>query len=290
MGLFDLFRSRTPDADVLELARRLGLDAETVRSTPIEYREFSLPKRSGGRRRILAPAPELKSLQRRIDRRLLALLVAHPAAHGFERMRSIVTNAAAHSDKAVVVRMDIRDFFASTRADRVERLFRALGWSRKASDLLTRICTCEGRLPAGAPTSPRLSNLVNVRLDTRLAALAARLDATYTRYADDMTFSFGVDERRTIHALVRIAHLILVDEGYELHMKRKLHIRRRHQQQLVTGLVVNRTTALPRRTRRWLRAVEHYRSTGRQPSLTDAQLAGWRAFARMVARGPTDDR
>ncbi len=73
------------------------------------------------------------------------------------------------------------------------------------------------------------------------------------------------------------------DEGYRLHMKKKLHIRRRHQQQRVTGLVLNDRVNLPRQTRRWLLSVEHHVATGRQLSLTQAQLEGWRAYRSMIA-------
>jgi len=48
--------------------------------------------------------------------------------------------------------------------------------------------------------------------------------------------------------------------------------------------VVNARVNLPRKTRRWLRAVEHRLATGRAATLTPAQLAGWRAFREMIAR------
>jgi RNA-directed DNA polymerase len=145
-----------------------------------------------------------------------------------------------------------------------------------------RLCTNRGYLPQGAPTSPRLSNLVNYGLDARLAGLAARHGAAYTRYADDMTFSFPLDDRTAIRAVIRGTKAILKEHGYALHMKHKLHIRRRHQQQVVTGLVVNDAVRLPRRTRRWLRAVEHRAANGGQATLGPAQLAGWRSLQDMI--------
>jgi len=271
---------------VEELARRLGLSPEELQAVQPAYREFTIPKRAGGSRRIAAPAPDLKQLQRRILQRLLSRLKAHRSATGFERGQSIVTNALVHARKPVVVRMDIKDFFGSTSTKRVEAYFRAVGWSGEAARLLTRLSTHEGSLPQGAPTSPRLSNLVNVRLDARLSALARKLGAAYTRYADDITFSFPAEDRSAIGAAIVTTKRVLADEGYALHQKRKLHIRRRHQQQLVTGLVVNDRPRLPRSTRRWLRAIEHHVATGRDATLTAAQLAGWRALQSMVARKP----
>ena len=270
--------------DVVELTRRLGMSVEELNAVRPSYHLFTLPKRSGGMRQITAPDPELKTLQRRILRRLLARLKVHPAVTGFEKGHSIVTHAAFHADQAVVLRLDIRDFFASTPARRVRDYFRRIGWTDDAARLLTRLTTHEGGLPQGAPTSPRLSNLVNYRMDARLEGLAHRLDARYSRYADDLTFSFSVDDANRIRRLIASVTVILHESGYRVR-RQKLRIRRRHQQQRVTGLVVNGgRPRLPRGTRRWLRAVEHHLATGRQATLTPAQLEGWRNFRAMIER------
>jgi hypothetical protein len=107
-------------------------------------------------------------------------------------------------------------------------------------------------------------------------------DIFYTRYADDLTFSFARDDHGAVEAVIWLTKRILSDFGYRLHHKRKLTIRRRHQRQAITGLVVNDSVALARSTRRWLRAVRHHLATGREASLTPAQLAGWEALEHMV--------
>ena len=135
---------------VAELARRLGVELRELRRIEPRYREFTIPKRSGGRRRILAPEPNLKALQRRILRRLLTRLRVHPSATGFEPGRSIVTNAMAHCGQAVVLRMDVKDFFPSTGVKRLKRYLRRIGWNRPATTLLLRLCTRDGGLPQGA--------------------------------------------------------------------------------------------------------------------------------------------
>jgi retron-type reverse transcriptase len=299
MGLLDwLFPGR--GHAVAELARRLDLDKTQLRRIEPHYREFTIPKRSGGKRRILAPERELKALQRATLRRLLARLRVHDAAMGFERGRSIVTNALAHRGQAVVLRFDIRDFFPSTSAKRVGKYFRRIGWNRPATKLLLRWCTHDGGLPQGAPTSPRLSNLVNYRLDARLAGMAATLSAVYTRYADDITISFAEDDREAVHYIQRFVRRVVEAEGYRLHHRKKLSIRRRHQQQIVTGLVVNDRVHLPRSVRRWLRAVEHRAASQRpvwttssepsdyrprkKPTLSAGQLEGWQALQAMISR------
>ena len=297
MGLLSwLLRGAGYDVD--ELARRLVVAPGRLRAVQPHYEHFTIPKRSGGRRRILSPDPELKNLQRRILRRLLARLRVHPAAMGFQRGRSIVDNAHVHRGRAVVLRSDIKDFFTSTNANRLQTYFRRIGWNRPAAKLLIRLCTYDGGLPQGAPTSPRLSNLVNYRLDARLAGMAAKLDAVYTRYADDVTVSFAEDDARKIHVMQSFLRRVVLEEGYRLHRRKKVGIRRRHQCQMVTGLVVNDQVNLPRKVRRWLRAVEHRFATQRhfsshpdqpldyrprkKPTLTAAQLEGWRAYQSMV--------
>jgi len=275
-----------------ELARRLGMSATELRGVAVAYHAFEIPKRSGGRRRILAPSAPLKALQRRVLHRLLRRLRAHPSATGFERRHSIATNALPHTGQAVVVRLDLKEFFQSTSAARVEAYFRTIGWDAQAARLLTELCTYEGSLPQGAPTSPRLSNLVNHRLDARLAALAEARGMAYSRYADDITFSGGDDAGTgavsrprvagRINELIYATKRIAKEEGYTLHIAKKLRIARRHDRQMVTGLVVNVKPNLPREVRRRLRAIEHRLRTGRQATLTPQQLAGWRSLQKMI--------
>ncbi len=268
MGLLSFFKkgkgkdNGRPRLGLPELAERLGVSESELAAVTPRYSQFTIAKRNGNRRTILAPEREFKQVQRRILRRVLALLVSHPAATGFEQGKSIVTNAIPHIGKPVVVRMDIRDFFTSTLAKRVVKFFRRIGWDKAAATRLTELCTHDDGLPQGAPTSPRLANLLNYRLDARLDRLAAKFGATYTRYADDLTFSFDTEENAKVRSLIRTVTRIVADEGYRLHKRRKLSVRRRHQQQRVTGLIVNDQLNLPRETRRRLRAIEHHIATG----------------------------
>ncbi len=270
-------------ADVTELARRLGVSEQELSACEPRYRTFTIPKRSGGQRTICAPEDGLKVMQRRVLRRVLGRLRCHPCATGFERGHSIVTNALPHTGRAVVVRLDLRDFFGSTTARRVEHYFRAIGWNARAAALLTRLCTWDGCLPQGAPTSPRLSNLLNWRMDARLAAGAEKYGTSYSRYADDITFSADAENAPRVRDLVRLTKAVASEYGYRLHFAKKLRISRRHQRQVVTGLVVNDRPNLPRSVRRRLRAAEHHLRTGRPATLTPAQLAGWDALRSMIA-------
>jgi hypothetical protein len=274
---------------VEQLAVALGLSPLALRSFEPAYREFDVPKRSGGIRHIAAPDHGTRDLQRTIARRLLAQPPAHPDTLGFVPGRSAVDHAVRHAGQLVVLRMDLEDFFGSTSAARVAAFFRET-WDNEATSLLVGLTTLRDALPQGAPTSPPLSNLVNHRLDGRLAGFAANRGATYSRYADDITFSTQRDDVQLVRDLIRITKRVVSEAGYRLHQRRKLHVRRRHQRQLVSGLVVNDWPRLPRERRRWLRAVEHHQATGRPTTLTAEQLAGWQAYRSMIeARArPTD--
>jgi hypothetical protein len=112
--------------------------------------------------------------------------------------------------------------------------------------------------------------------------MAKKMGLVYTRYADDITLSFPTDDRKLIHYMIRFVRRLARESGYRVHGSKKLRIRRRHQQQRVTGLVVNERARLPRATRRWLRAVDHHLRTGRPATLTPAQRAGWSALEMMI--------
>jgi hypothetical protein len=267
---------------VKELARRLGVSESELRNHRPSYREVRIPKRSGGQRVLHVPDDATKAIQRRILHRLLARMKSHEAAYGFEPGRSIAHNAAQHAGRAIVLRFDVVDFFPATRAGRIGAMFVRHGWSDVAVELLMRLVTHDGGLPQGAPTSPRLSNLVNVGIDRDLTVWLGRRQGRYTRYADDVTVSFPenwIGEPERTMAAVREA---FSRRGYRLHGKEKTSIRRRHQRQIVNGLVVNHHVALPRELRRRLRAARHHLALGRPCTFAPDQLQGWNAFESMV--------
>ena len=265
-----------------ELARRLGVGNDELRDVTVSYHESWIPKRSGGSRRLLIPNPELKSLQRLILHRLLAKLQTHEAVTGFESGLSIVENALPHVGQAVIIKLDIKDFFPTTGADRVDAYFRRVGWDAECAALLTRLTTHEDGLPQGAPTSPRLSNLINFGLDESIRRFVCGWRrGAYTRYADDLTISFRRDYPQRIRGVIQFVTRRLRRDGYELNPS-KVRILRQHQQQRVTGLVVNGRVNIPRQIRRKLRAIEHRLNSGRSATMTREQLDGWKSLLRMV--------
>src|SRR5262249_49196530 len=112
-------------------------------------------------------------------------------ATAFRRGSSVVHNARRHARQKWIATVDLRDFFESTRAARVRAFFVRQGWRDEELRTLMRLCVYRNGLPQGAPTSPCLSTLVNASLDDRLSRLAQRTGAVYTRYGDDLTFSWS---------------------------------------------------------------------------------------------------
>lgn len=269
--------------DMAELAKRLNVPEHELRTLPIEYCVAHIPKRRGGQRTLHIPSPQLKAMQRRILHRLLKKLHTHPCAMAFEPGWSIVDNANAHVGQDILIKLDIVDYFTSTRAERVDEFFRWVGWNAEAAKLLTGLTCHEGGLPQGAPISPRLSNLVNVGMDVALAMAARSRDANYTRYADDITISLRYPTPRRARGMVEHVRRILRPNGYRLN-RDKTRILRPHQRMMVTGLMVNEKVQLPRETRRWLRAVRHHLASGRPATLSPAQLAGWEALEAMIQK------
>lgn len=156
-------------------------------------RPLTIRKRGGGKRHLVAPSNPLKTLQRRLLHRYLDQQPIHDAATAFRPGSSIATHARRHLGQAIVLTVALTDFFPSTAAHRVRRLFSHLGWQGQSLQLLMRLCVYRGGLPQGAPTSPALSNLVNRPLDEQLSERAAMCGARYSRYCDHLAFSWGTE-------------------------------------------------------------------------------------------------
>jgi len=158
----------------------------------LKYKSFRIPKRSGGYRPIRAPSASLKILQQKLNQILRAVYRPRRAIHGFVEERSVRTNAERHVGRRFVLNVDIEDFFPTINFGRVRGMFLKHPYDRNArvATVLAQLCCHSNELPQGAPTSPVVSNMICARLDTVLTRLAQANYCVYTRYADDITFSF----------------------------------------------------------------------------------------------------
>jgi hypothetical protein len=296
-----------------QLAEALGLTVAELRwltyhrdvASAIHYVRFTIPKRDGTERAIWAPMPKLKEAQRWVLRNIVEKLLVHGSVHGFLAGRSTLTNASAHPDSNLVVKVDIKDFFPTVTLPRVKGVFRKAGYREEVATLLALLCTesprevvqLEGKtyyvalgprcLPQGAPTSPALTNTLGLRLDRRLAGLARKLGWRYTRYADDLTFSLpaGHGGPPRVGTLLGSIRRIVEGEGFRVHPD-KTAVARSGGRQRITGLVVNGDgpPRVPRDFKRRLRAAIHNRLRGK-PSPEGESLStllGWAAYVHMT--------
>lgn len=192
---------------VVWCANLLGIEVmrlkEILQDVSSHYREFWIRKRRGGYRMISAPDKELKAIQDTIYHRILLSVNVHPAATGFRRQHSIVDNVRPHLGKRCVLKTDIHDFFISIRSPRVKKTFEKIGYPKNISKVLGELCCMRRHLPQGASTSPVLSNIIAYEMDRKLAVMAEEFGLTYSRYADDLTFSGDVFPKEEVLARVK---------------------------------------------------------------------------------------
>ena len=166
----------------------------------VKYTVFTIPKKTGGKRTIKAPTERLELLQLRLAELLTESVKQierdnpsfYVAAHGFRKGHTIISNANPHRRRRYVFNVDIADFFNSINFGRVRGFFikdRSFGLAPEVATVIAQIACNENSLPQGSPCSPIISNLVANILDARLLRLAKHARCTYTRYADDLTFS-----------------------------------------------------------------------------------------------------
>jgi RNA-directed DNA polymerase len=258
---FYLLKTRRNIANLLEIPYdRLVYHLYKV-SEEEKYKEFPLSKRSGGTRIISAPSSALKIIQRKLSQVLYSVYEPKASVQGFVMNRSIVTNAEKHLRKRFVLNIDIEDFFGSIHFGRVRGIFIASPYQRseEVSTTLAQICclsqeispgTRASKLPQGAPTSPIISNMICARLDSQLRLLAKEFKCTYTRYADDITFSTTLpkfprevadectegDELKV--SLGERLVSIIQDNGFKVN-ENKIRLQHKSHHQEVTGLTVN---------------------------------------------------
>ena len=202
---------------------------------PKQYKYFNMRKRCGGFRTISAPEGKLLEIQQLIYYRILQPAPCHPAATGFRQGKSIVDNVRPHLGKKQILKTDLRDFFGSIHQHRVKRAFEQIGYPAIVSEILAQLCCLQKCLPQGSPTSPALSNIIASRMDDRLVGLAKKYNLTYTRYADDLTFSGDfIPEEDFLSKL----NTIVLREGFALNVKKTRFVGE-GKRKIVTGVSIS---------------------------------------------------
>ncbi len=241
-----------------------------------KYTSFELPKRDGTIRQIRTPEARLSLVQRRLATLLIECTEELKAnvpprrslAHWFEVGRSIITNAHLHRRRRYVFNLDLADFFPSINFGRVRGFFikdRHFSLKPKVATILAQIACFDNQLPQGSPCSPVISNLIGHVLDGRLARLAKTCKCTYSRYADDITFSTS---QRDFPPQIATP---LQDGGWQVSNElrariiaagfavndRKTRMQFRTSRQIATGLTVNDKVNIRKEYWRAVRAMCH---------------------------------
>lgn len=285
-----------------DLARLLGIDPVFmtrviyIRNTDNLYSQFTIKKKNGSDRHISAPDPELKEIQSRLSDLLQDCLnnirenskEDNNFSYGFERNRSIITNAEKHKSKKWVLNIDLSNFFDEFNFGRVRGYFlknKNFSLNTELSTLIAKIACHQDKLPQGSPCSPVITNLILVSLDRRLSNLCNRVGCTYTRYADDITISTNKKEfpRNIIKShnensidLNKKFLKEIISSGFQINLN-KLRLFDRKCRQEVTGLTVNRFVNVDNKYAKKIRAMAHSLFTKGGYTLTDKKTREQRA-------------
>lgn len=229
------------------------------------YSNFNMSKRSGKVRVISAPDYRLKTLQQKIARSLSEVYNPRYPVHGFIADKSVRSNAETHLHRRFILNVDIRNFFTAITEARVRGLLESIGIDTEVAQTIARICTNNGCLPQGAPSSPVISNMICFRLDKSLMGFAKKHRLLYTRYADDITLSsfqppmalFEGDRpdsgRLPSEKLSGELLSIFGNNGFELNPE-KIHYADKNSRRMVTGIKINEGLNVDRRYVRNIRS------------------------------------
>lgn len=218
------------------------------------YREAFIPKKKGGRRKLLVPDYLLHAMQKNILRKILSEEKVSKYAKAYCPGKRIRENALAHVGAETILELDIKDFFENITYIMVYQcVFSGEYYPPAVRTLLTQLCCYKDYLPQGAPTSPTISNLVMFSFDEYMGTWCEERGIHYTRYCDDMTFSGKFDVREVKQKIRGYLQVL----GFELNLK-KTKVLRQYNRQSVTGIVVNEKVQVSKAYRRNVRQAVYY--------------------------------
>jgi len=256
-------------ANVLEIPTRQLLYLIYTLTDEERYSTFFLPKKRGGQREISAPRKGISILQKKLLTIIDSIWHPKPWVQGFTNSRSILTNARHHKKKSYVLNIDLKDFYGSINFGRVRGLFMSYPFKlgHKAATIIAQLVTFNNLLPQGASTSPIISNMIAFKLDNMLVKIARRYHLTYTRYADDITFSTTksnfpkeiaeIEGTNPSTGNIKLGHILekaIKESGFSVNYK-KVRLQIPFVRQEVTGLTVNEFPNVERRFIRNVRAM-----------------------------------
>jgi RNA-directed DNA polymerase len=270
--------------------------AAIIKTAPLRYKIFEIPKKAGGVREVAQPAREVKAIQRWLMQELVRWLPVHDGATAYRQGASIRKNAEAHRHSRYMLKLDFTSFFPSILADDIyAHLERHCSQHLDASarKLIAYVCCWARkrqpplRLCIGAPSSPLLSNSIMFEFDTRVSSMANEDGIVYTRYADDITLSCR--NRGRLDCYVDVVERLLSDIAYpRLTLNQAKTVRAsRAGRRIVTGLILTPEggVSIGRQRKRLIRAMYHRKVLGQLAPDDLLQLEGFLSFADSIEPG-----
>lgn len=258
------------------------------------YKVYTIPKRTAGRRVIAHPSKKLKIYQKALVSILREKLIAHQSAYAYQVGRSIKDNAKMHMRGRYLLKMDFNDFFNSITPDiflhQIE--YANIRLSNAEKRLLiglffwNKTKSTDGKLvlSVGAPSSPMISNFVMREFDDAIYQYTMQNSITYTRYADDLTFSTNEkDILFNVPSFVKgvlgkiYAHQITINDTKTV-FSSKAH--NRH----VTGITVTNdsTLSIGRERKRFISVMVHKYSINQLDNSDFSYLCGLLSFSAHI--------
>ncbi|PSV31330.1 RNA-directed DNA polymerase [Photobacterium sp. GB-27] len=237
-------------------------------TAPRKYKEFTIPKKKGGRRKISQPSEEVKVIQHAISELILNDLLISDYAYAYMKGRSIYDNAFIHKDSSYLLKLDFKNFFHSIRPEHLKYYIKNKidGVSDIEINIMNNFLFWfdhddnKLKLCMGAPTSPLISNIVMYEFDEKIAGICKDFDVKYSRYADDITLSS--DNRDDIDAVeIKVNNLIKETNIplLELNKKKRVFVSK-HMSKRVTGIIIthDKNLSVGRYKRKKIKALLHY--------------------------------
>jgi RNA-directed DNA polymerase len=262
-----------------------------IETAPFRYKEYQIAKREEGQfRKISQPTPEIKLLQTWLIDNEFQKFPIHAAAKAYKRHTGLIDNVLPHKNNRFLLKIDFENFFPSITSEKFKQFMIGGLYDEQEINLLCKVffkndrATRSLRLAIGAPSSPALSNILLYPLDEAINTKCIEMGITYTRYADDISFSTNQPNR-----LNDLVPLIpgLINEASPVDLiintKKTVHASKKNGRR-ITGLILtsDNQVSIGRDRKRLLRVQIHRFSIGALAANEKESLRGYLAFLNSV--------
>lgn len=231
------------------------------------YKEFNI-KTKNKERKIHSPNKRLKRIQHQLKNEFEKIYRPKASTFGFVKRKNTIKNAERHLDKRYVFNLDLKDYFPSITRKRIYYLLRKdpFIFNDEVAKIISKLVCFGDQLPQGSPCSPIVSNMISYRMDGQLTKLAKKYNATYTRYVDDISFSFTNRFKALPKAIIthndgelaigNELNNIIETNGFTINQN-KVRLGKKSNRMEVTGITVNEKLNVPRKYIKKIRILFH---------------------------------